>query len=226
MSLPETRLAERLGYRCNDPEILRRALRHRSTGRRHNERLEFLGDAVLGLAIATELFRRDPDLNEGDLSRLRASLVNRVVLAEIAAGLALGDYLDLGPGELKSGGFRRKSILADTLEAVIGAIYVDGGYAAAHDLVCRLFAERLANLPAADSLKDPKTRLQEHLQARGHGLPVYTVLHHSGPAHNPTFKVSAAIPALEITVTAAAGSRRAAEQRAAQQILEQLEHES
>lgn len=222
--MDEARLARRLGYECTQPELLRRALRHRSSGGRHNERLEFLGDAVLGLVIATDLFQRDAKLTEGDLSRLRASLVNRATLADIAAELDLGNYLDLGPGELKSGGFRRKSILADTLEAVIGAVYLDGGYAAAQVMILHLFASRLADLPAPDALKDPKTRLQEHLQARGQALPVYTVVEHSGPAHNPTFAVSATIAAMDVSVTASGGSRRAAEQGAAQQILERIEH--
>lgn len=225
MTADEAQLARRLGHELDEPELLRRALRHRSSGGRHNERLEFLGDAVLGLAIATDLFQRDAKLTEGDLSRLRASLVNRETLADIAAELDLGNYLDLGPGELKSGGFRRKSILADTLEAVIGAVYLDGGYAAAEAMIRRLFASRLADLPAPDSLKDPKTRLQEHLQARGKALPVYAVVKHSGPAHNPTFTVSASIAALDISVTADGGSRRAAEQGAAQQILDHIRHD-
>jgi ribonuclease-3 len=218
-------LARRLQYKWRDPELLERALRHRSSGHRHNERLEFLGDAVLGLAIAAELFFKDGAFTEGDLSRLRASLVRAESLARIAAAIQLGDYLNLGPGELKSGGFRRQSILADTLEAVIGAVYVDGGFAAAESVVKRLFAHRLANLPAADTLKDAKTRLQEYLQARNQPLPQYQTTHCGGPPHNPTFTVSAAIQALDVSVSANGASRRAAEQAAAGELLDRIRHE-
>jgi ribonuclease-3 len=218
----ETLLADRLGYECRNPELLQRALRHRSSGSRNNERLEFLGDAVLGLIIARELFQRDPDFSEGDLSRLRASLVNRDALAELGTELTLGEYVDLGPGELKSGGYRRKSILADTLEAVIGAIYLDGGYRVAEAAIQRLYAERLADLPAPETLKDPKTRLQEHLQARSQPLPLYETIEHRGPPHDPVFTVNASIEALGLNVTATGRSRRVAEQQAASELLSRL----
>lgn len=221
MSL-EAILEKRLGYTCGDKALLQRALRHRSTGHKHNERLEFLGDAVLGLAIAAELFQRDGEFTEGDLSRLRASLVNRDALAELAAGLKLGDYVDLGPGELKSGGFRRKSILADALEAVIGAIYLDGGYTAAEAAIKRLYQPSLAQLPPPDTLKDPKTRLQEHLQARSQPLPIYEMIEHRGPPHDPVFTVNASIEALSLNVVATGRSRRVAEQKAAGELLDRL----
>ncbi|HET7370922.1 MAG TPA: ribonuclease III [Gammaproteobacteria bacterium] len=221
MSL-EQLLADRLGYECRNSELLQRALRHRSSGSRNNERLEFLGDAVIGLIIAKALFQHDATFNEGDLSRLRASLVNRDALAELGAELTLGEYIDLGPGELKSGGYRRKSILADTLEAVLGAIYLDGGYAVAETAIQRLYAERLRQLPAPDTLKDPKTRLQEHLQARSQPLPVYEMIEHRGPPHDPVFTVNASIEALSLNVTVTGRSRRAAEQKAAEQLLSHL----
>ncbi|HET8552032.1 MAG TPA: ribonuclease III [Gammaproteobacteria bacterium] len=218
----ETLLADRLGYEFRDHDLLQRALRHRSSGSRNNERLEFLGDAVLGLIIAKELFHRDRDFNEGDLSRLRASLVNRDALAALAAELSLGEYVDLGPGEMKSGGHRRKSILADTLEALLGAIYLDGGYAAAETAIQRLYRDSLAHLPAPDTLKDAKTRLQEHLQARSQPLPVYEMIEHRGPPHDPVFTVHASIEALSLNVTATGRSRRLAEQKAAGELLDHL----
>jgi ribonuclease-3 len=218
----ERLLADRLGYECHDPELLQRALRHRSSSRKNNERLEFLGDAVLGLAIGNALFELDRDYSEGDLSRLRASLVNGDTLAELAAELTLGEYVDLGPGELKSGGYRRKSILADALEAVIGAIFLDAGHAAADAAIRRLFATRLADLPAPESLKDPKTRLQEHLQARRQPLPLYETIEHRGPPHEPVFTIHASIEALGLNVTATGRGRRGAEQQAAEILLSRL----
>lgn len=221
MSL-ESLFADRLGYEFRDGDLLQRALRHRSSGSRNNERLEFLGDAVLGLIIAKELFHRDREFTEGDLSRLRASLVNRDALAALAAGLSLGEHVDLGPGEMKSGGHRRKSILADALEALIGAIYLDGGYAAAEVAIQRLYAESMARLPAPETLKDAKTRLQEHLQARSQPLPVYEMIEHRGPPHDPVFTVHASIEALCLNVTATGRSRRLAEQKAAGELLDRL----
>jgi ribonuclease-3 len=218
----ERLLFEWLGYECRDPELLQRALRHRSSGSQHNERLEFLGDAVLGLAIANALFHMDRNYTEGDLSRLRASLVNRDALAELAAELTLGDYVDLGPGELKPGGYRRKSILADALEAVIGAIFIDAGHAAADAAIRRLYASRLADLPSPETLKDPKTRLQEHLQARHQPLPLYETIEHRGPPHEPVFTIHASIESLGLNVTATGRGRRGAEQQAAGQLLSQL----
>jgi ribonuclease-3 len=164
-----------LGYECNDAALLEEALTHRSAGSSHNERLEFLGDAVLNFVVAKLVFDEFADADEGDLSRFRASLVSGETLAVIAAEIDLGSQLRLGSGELKSGGFRRKSILADALEALFGAVYLDGGFDAAARVIERLFVARLDRLPSAAELKDPKTRLQEALQARGLPLPSYAV---------------------------------------------------
>lgn len=214
---------EALPYRFVRPELLDEALTHRSAGRRNNERLEFLGDAVLNFLIADALYRRVPDADEGGLSRLRANLVRRETLAEIAGELALGDALVLGPGELKSGGFRRKSILADALEAVIGAVYLDGGFQACSDLVDRLFEQRLESLPTTDSLKDPKTRLQEYLQARQAPLPAYRLVAEEGEPHRRVFFVACEIEGMDRPVEASGRSRRAAEQEAARLALETLQ---
>lgn len=219
---PLDRLTQALGYSFTERALLERALTHRSVGSRHNERLEFLGDSVLSFVIASELFHRFPQASEGNLSRMRASLVKGETLAEIARELALGDYLKLGSGELKSGGFRRDSILADAFEAVIGAVYLDGGEAAARELVLRFFAARLDTCQPA-ALKDPKTRLQEHLQARGEALPEYHVAQIRGQAHNQLFIVECRVPGLEAPVTGEGSSRRKAEQAAAEQALEHLQ---
>jgi ribonuclease-3 len=212
----------RLGYLFRDTGLLDNALTHRSRGNRNNERLEFLGDAVLGLCISELLYERFPDVEEGDLSRLRASLVNRETLADIAATLELGELLRLGSGELKSGGFRRRSILADALEAVLGAIYLDGGFDAAGQVIKHLFAERLDKLPPPESLKDAKTRLQEILQGRGHALPEYSVESVSGRDHEQVFHVRCQLPALDLEASGSGGSRRKAEQAAASALLEKL----
>lgn len=214
---------EALPYRFARPELLGEALTHRSAGPRNNERLEFLGDAVLNFLIADALFRRVPDADEGGLSRLRANLVRRETLAEIAAELRLGEALVLGPGELKSGGFRRQSILADALEAVVGAVYLDGGFGACEALVDRLFRERLDSLPSTDSLKDPKTRLQEYLQARQAPLPNYRLVSQEGEPHRRVFRVACEIEGVTGTVEATGRSRRAAEQEAARRALKALE---
>lgn len=214
---------ERLtGHRFIDPELAELALTHRSAGGVHNERLEFLGDAVLGMIIAAALYRARPSLPEGDLSRLRASLVNRDSLAELAADTELGQQLRLGSGELKSGGFRRKSILADGLEAVIGALYLDAGFDTARHWVLRLFAQRLADLPDPQELKDPKTRLQEYLQARGHNLPEYAVADVQGQAHAQEFTAVCRHAELEFETQGRGRSRREAEQRAARKMFEAL----
>ncbi|QKT04904.1 ribonuclease III [Ectothiorhodospiraceae bacterium 2226] len=217
-------LSKRLGYRFRDERLLHTALRHRSVGGNHNERLEFLGDGLLNFVIAAELFERHPAADEGSLSRLRASLVRGDTLAEIARDLKLGECLELGPGELKSGGFRRSSILADALEAVFGAVYLDQGMAAAEDLIRSLFQARLDVLPtAAGTLKDPKTRLQEFLQSRRLPLPVYTVLSVEGEAHEQSFTVECQVEGVAIGPSRGIGaSRRKAEQAAAQTLLEQL----
>lgn len=211
-----------LGYQCRDPKLLEAALTHRSAGGQHNERLEFLGDAVLNCVVAMMLYREFGDATEGDLSRFRASLVSGEALAVIAAEVGLGDQLRLGSGELKSGGFRRKSILADALEALFGAIYLDGGFDAAAEVIERLIAPRLDRLPSAAELKDPKTRLQEALQARGLPLPTYTVESVTGEAHNQLFEVSCSVEVLGLRALATGGSRRRAEQAAAQQVLDDV----
>lgn len=217
------RLRRALGYEFSDPDLLDVALRHRSAGAMHNERLEFLGDSVLNFVIASALYRRFPAATEGMLSRMRASLVKGDTLAEIARELELGEYLHLGSGELKSGGFRRGSILADAFEALIGAVYEDGGIGAAQDLVLRFFESRLDESRPAMALKDPKTRLQEFLQARGRPLPEYRVAEVQGQAHNQTFTVECLVEGLDGPSLGTGSSRRKAEQRAAEQALERLQ---
>lgn len=212
-------LLDALGYECRDPALLQAALTHRSAGGPHNERLEFLGDAVLNCVIAMLVFREFGAADEGDLSRFRSSLVSGEALAIVAAEIGLGDQLRLGSGELKSGGFRRKSILADTLEAVLGAIYLDGGFGAAEKAIERLFVPRLDRLPSAAELKDPKTRLQEALQAKGLPLPNYVVEAVSGEAHSQVFQVSCSVDVLGLKTSASGASRRRAEQAAAQLML-------
>lgn len=205
----------RLNYQFNDAKLLTQALTHRSCGSHNNERLEFLGDGLLNFVVADLLYRERPDEPEGNLSRLRARLVRDRTLARIAVELNLGHYLRLGPGELKSGGYLRESILADALEAIIGAAYLDGGFDAARALVEDLIATRLAGLPDAESLKDAKTQLQEYLQAQGLMLPDYSVLEQQGPDHARQFTVRCKISLLEEAVVATASSRRKAEQVAA-----------
>lgn len=215
-------LAGRLGHTFRDPSVLLRALTHRSYSGDNNERLEFLGDALIGVLIAEALFREHPRAGEGALSRLRSSLVRERSLAVIARRLDLGDRLRLGEGELKSGGWRRDSVLADALEAVIAAVYLDGGFDAAGRVCRELFAAELANLPDAESLKDPKTRLQEWLQGRGRPLPQYEVLSESGPAHRRYFLVRARLADDGDSTEASGSSRRAAEQQAALILLTRL----
>lgn len=218
------RFQRRLGYRFRDPALLAQALTHRSATADHNERLEFLGDGLINFVVADALYRARPQAEEGDLSRLRASLVCEDSLARLAAGLELGDVLTLGGGALKSGGFRRAPILADALEAVLGAVYLDGGFDAGRAACERVLAEPLAQLPDPDTLKDPKTRLQEFLQGHGRALPVYELLSSEGPEHRPSVKVSCRLADGSELTEAQAASRRAAEQLAAQQMLERLGH--
>ncbi|MEZ5476066.1 MAG: ribonuclease III [Thiolinea sp.] len=199
-----------------------RAITHRSAEGKNNERMEFLGDSVLGLIITTELYRRIPRASEGYLSRLRASLVNENALAALSVELGLGDFLRLGPGELKSGGFRRKSILADALEALIGCIYLEQGLAEAERFVLKLYGDSLHNLPTEDDLKDPKSRLQEYLQSRGHELPEYNLLSVEGEAHRQTFTAECRIEPLAICTQGIASSRRKAEQDAAAKAFQQV----
>lgn len=216
------RLLERFDYRFRDPALLETALTHRSAGARNNERMEFLGDAVLGYLISAELYERFPKATEGQLSRLRASLVRGETLADIASQLELGEQLILGPGEMKSGGFRRRSILADAFEALIGAIYLDSDMDTVRKVVLPLFASRLEECDPSRVIKDPKTRLQEYLQARGAPLPEYTVQAITGKAHNQTFAVACHIEGLAEQPVGTGSSRRAAEQAAAEQALELL----
>ncbi len=219
------RLQTTLGYRFSSPGLLREALTHRSYGTPHNERLEFLGDSVLNCIIAAELFARFARLTEGELSRLRANLVRQESLHRVAQRMALGSYLRLGEGELKSGGFSRPSILADAVEAVVGAIFLDGGFDAARVALRGLFAEALAELEPKSFGKDPKTLLQELLQSRHVPLPKYAVIATQGAAHDQKFEVECLIPELSVRTLGEGSSRRAAEQEAAQRAFEQIHNE-
>ena len=220
---PARWLRDRLAYEARDLSLFRAALTHRSATRPNNERLEFLGDAVINLLIAQALYTAYPHADEGDLSRLRSKLVSAEPLAEIALALGLGDTLKLGAGELKTGGFRRQSILADGLEALCGAIFLDQGLAAAQPVVARLFAGRIAALPDPVALKDAKTRLQEYLQSRSLPLPGYLVLAVHGEDHAQTFRVSCEVPGLELLTQGEGLSRRRAEQEAAERMLAAIE---
>jgi len=218
----ESWLYKALDYRFTDTSLFVRALTHRSADGTNNERLEFLGDAVLNFVVSDALFALRPVADEGDLSRLRASLVNDSSLAEVASEIGLGDHLVLGSGERKTGGHRRASILADALEAIFGAVYLDAGFDAAKEIIERVFAARLAELPDARDLRDPKTRLQEWLQARKFALPQYELTGVTGKDHRQRFEVSCIVPELSQTTEGAASSRRKAEQKAASQMLEIL----
>nr|WP_289622774.1 ribonuclease III [Alcanivorax sp.] len=216
----------RLGYRFNDIELLALALTHRSVSRHRNyERLEFLGDAQLGQIISIALFERFPDAAEGQLTRMRASLVRGQTLALVARELGLGDYLVLGGGELKSGGFRRDSILADSLEAIIGAILLDGGEAPCREVVLDWFDERLQIITPQSAQKDAKTRLQEWLQARKFELPTYQVTQVEGLAPAQTFEVTCELEQMQQTFKAQGASRRKAEQQVAATVLSWLEQQ-
>lgn len=219
---PTGRLETALGHRFGNAELLRQALTHRSHSSPNNERLEFLGDAVLNCVVASLLYQRFTALREGDLSRQRANLVRQEALAQVAQRLALGDHLRLGEGELKSGGYQRPSILADALEAVIGAIYLDAGFDAARMVIERLLQPLLEQLDPRDSGKDPKTALQELLQAQRQPLPQYALLGTRGEAHAQEFEIECAIPSLSIRVLGGGSSRRAAEQAAAREALRLL----
>jgi ribonuclease-3 len=219
----DLRLLERLGYAFEDAELLDRALTHRSAGARNNERLEFLGDAILGFVVAELLYQAEPDAHEGRLTRLRAHLVRRETLAAIARQLELGEVLRLGPGELKSGGRGRDSILADAFEAVIGAVYLDSGMASCRALLETLYRERLSRAAREVGLKDAKTRLQEVLQGQGRALPQYTVAKLEGAAHDQSFTVECLVDGIAGPVTGTGSSRRKAEQDAASRALEELD---
>jgi ribonuclease III len=213
-------LQQRLDCKFTEPRLLRQALTHRSASADNNERLEYLGDAVLSFIVAEILFEAHPEASEGELSRYRASLVSGEVLGEVALELGLGEQLRLGEGELKSGGKRRASILADALEALIGAIYLDQGLEAASAAAARILQSRIDDLPGASDLKDPKTRLQEWLQGHGLGLPEYRVLEVSGEPHQQQFRVCCDVSELSISGEAVGSSRRRAEQEAATRVLE------
>ncbi len=206
---------KQLNYEFNDPELLNQALTHKSFAATNNERLEFLGDSVLGYTIADALFRQEPDTDEGGLTRLRALLVRGATLTEIARSIGLGEVVKVGGGEARSGEHQRDSIVADALEAVFGAILLDGGSDAVRTVILQLYQQRLAELPSAEELKDPKSRLQEALQARGCPLPDYEVLREAGPAHARHFEVECSIASLDIRTNGSGSSRRVAEQEAA-----------
>jgi len=207
-------------YRFRNPDLLELALTHRSVGKVNNERLEFLGDSILSAVISARLYELKADNNEGALSRLRARLVRGETLAQLAADLSLGGFIHLGEGEMKSGGHHRNSILADALEAILGAIYLDGGYEACAVVILHVFKQQIANLPDPEELKDPKTRLQEWLQGHAYPLPEYHLLKESGPPHNKQFLVEAVEAGADIKVTGKGGSRQKAEQAAAMAALE------
>ncbi len=215
-------LCKKLGLTFTDPQLFTMALTHRSAGSNNNERLEFLGDSILGFVIAQKLFELFPAACEGVLSRLRASLVNQGSLAELARKHQLGDYLLLGSGELKSGGFRRDSILSDALEAIIGALYSDQGMDACQQWILALFAEKLKSLSLENWQKDPKTQLQELMQSQKQELPDYAVLTMSGLAHEQTFKVKCTTPLIAESCIGTGNSRKKAEQSAAELMLELL----
>lgn len=218
------RLSRQLGYTFRDPQLLVRALTHRSAGAANNERLEFLGDGLINFVVGEALFEARPAAGEGELSRWRASLVCEDALARQAERLQLGDALVLGGGELKSGGFRRASILADALEAVLGAVYLDGGFTPAREACRRLLAEPLAQLPEAASLKDAKTRLQEFLQGRGRPLPLYELHAADGRPHEQWFTVRCRLADGTESTEGRASNRRSAEQDAAEKMLEKIAH--
>jgi ribonuclease-3 len=215
-------LCKKLGLTFNNPALFTMALTHRSASSKNNERLEFLGDSILGFVIAEQLYERFPNAPEGVLSRLRASLVNQSSLAELAREHQLGDYLLLGSGELKSGGFRRDSILSDALEAVMAALFIDQGIDACQQWISQLFAEKLASLSLDNWQKDPKTQLQELMQAQKMDLPDYELITMSGLAHEQTFKVKCTVPLITKTSTGTGISRKKAEQAAAEQMLQLL----
>jgi len=210
-------------YTFGDPALLQEALTHRSRGRLNYERLEFLGDSVLNFVVASRLFELRPRASEGELSRLRSRVVRGDTLASLAVSLKLGDYLIMGEGELKSGGFKRQSILADALEALFGAIYLDGGFEACRGVIRHICDPVMEALPDAETLKDPKTRLQEWLQGRGRPLPEYTLLREEGAEHAKRFVVSCSLPDSGREVEAQGSSRRKAEQSAARRILRELD---
>ena len=219
------KLLKLLDYQFKDESLLQDALTHRSASARNNERMEFLGDSILNFVIAEELFIKYPQYPEGDLSRLRASLVNKDGLALVAQDLQLGDFLRLGSGELKSGGFRRHSILADAVEAIFGAVLMDSDFESCKQLILRLYKTQLSNVADPAMLKDPKTRLQELLQSRKLPLPVYEVTEIKGKAHQQDFSIRCSIEDLSIETHSHAASRRKAEQIAAEDAIERVQQQ-
>ncbi len=212
------------GYRFRNPDLLQQALTHRSLSRgRSYERLEFLGDSILNLVISRHIFHRFDDADEGRLSRIRAALVNAESLATVAREIGLGEHIRFGGGELKSGARRRASILSDVLEALFGAVFLDSDYAATERVILDLFRARLRHVDRRDCLKDPKTRLQEHLQGRNLALPEYAVEATAGKQHARVFTVCCRVPELGLESAGTGSSRKKAEQRAAQQLLEMIE---
>ena len=216
------RLEKEIGYQFSDPGLLRQALTHRSVGKQNNERLEYLGDSILNFVIAEALFEKFPDSREGDLSRLRASLVKGEKLAELAIGINLSEYLILGPGEMKSGGYRRASILADTMEAIIGAVHLDSDFARCKRLILAIYQKPLAIISSNENLKDPKTRLQEYLQSRKLPLPEYHLDEVTGESHNQFFTISCHVSCFEKSTIGKGSSRRKAEQESAELALDLL----
>ena len=219
---PATELAKKLGYLFKDESLIELAVTHRSHGKRNNERLEFLGDSILNFVIAEALYAKFPEAKEGQLSRLRAQLVKGETLAELAREMKLGDFLRLGSGELKSGGFRRDSILADTVEAIIGAIYLDSDMDSCRPYILDWYQSRLDQTTLQDTQKDSKTRLQEFLQSRRAPLPGYELISVTGEAHKQTFEIRCNVSLLEQSTEGKGSSRRQAEQEAARKALEQL----
>ncbi len=223
MTLALDKLSRSLGYEFTDQSLLKKAVTHSSAGKNNNERLEFLGDSILGWVIAEALYQRFPHAKEGELSRLRAGLVKGVTLAELAREFNLGNHLGLGQGELKSGGYRRDSILADAMEAIIGAVYLDSNIEICRSQVLNWFQERLQKLSVKDNHKDSKTQLQEYLQGRKQNLPQYEVVATRGKEHAQIFDVECKVSLLEETVTGTGSSRRQAEQEAALKALKILQ---
>lgn len=220
MNSKQKKLCQQLGVTFNDESLLLQALTHRSAAAKNNERLEYLGDAILNFVIAEELFHRFPQAKEGKMSRLRASLVKGETLAEIARELKLGEVLILGQGELKSGGFRRESILADTVEALLGALLLDSHFEAVKPLILRLYDERLNAIDVTETLKDPKTQLQELLQSRKLPLPIYSVRElETAAGEQPLFEASCQVSLLNSLVVAEGSSHRRAEKKAAERTL-------
>jgi ribonuclease III len=219
-------LCQKLGLVFNQPQLFITALTHRSAGAHNNERLEFLGDAILGFVIAQKLFDTFPGADEGTLSRLRASLVNESTLAELARKHQLGDYLYLGSGELKSGGFRRDSILSDALEAIMGALFRDQGIVRCQEWIIEIFMDKLQALSADNWQKDPKTQLQELMQAKKMELPEYILIDMSGLAHEQTFKVRCSVALIAEPCVGTGVSRKKAEQSAAEMMLAKLQKDS